>query len=209
MQGILVVVSGFSGVGKGTLMKELLRRYPEAYSLSISATTREPRPGETHGVEYFFKTKSEFETMLSDNALLEHTVYNGNFYGTPKAYVESELRSGRNVILEIEVNGGGQIKKQYPESFLVFVVPPTASELKKRLIGRGTETEAVIENRMKRAVEEAEFISEYDYITVNDDFETCVNDIHRAILNQQAYIARAVEIENRLKNELTELMKGE
>lgn len=209
MQGLLVVVSGFSGVGKGTLMKELIRRYPEEFSLSISAATRAPREGERDGVDYFFMPREKFEELIAEDRLLEYNEYNGNYYGTPKDYVLSQLESGHHVILEIDVNGGAQIKRIFPKAFLLYVIPPSASVLYDRLKGRGTETEDVVMKRMERAVEEADFITDYDYVTVNDDFENCLNDIYRAITERKENAFRASETQKRLKDELIELTKGE
>ena len=146
-KGTLTVLSGFSGAGKGTLVKRLLEKY-DSYVLSISATTRAPREGEQDGREYFFRTKEEFEQMIADGALLEHACYVGNYYGTPRAWVEEQMESGKDVILEIEIQGAHNIKKQYPEALLLFVAPPSAEELVRRLVGRGTETEEVIRNRV-------------------------------------------------------------
>ena len=148
--GILIVVSGFSGSGKGTIMKELLKRY-DNYALSISATTRAPREGETDGREYFFKTREEFEKMIAKEELIEYAEYVNNYYGTPRAYVEEQLTAGKDVILEIEIQGALKVKKKFPDTLLLFVTPPSAEELRKRLIGRGTETMEVIEQRMQRA----------------------------------------------------------
>ena len=161
-KGILVVVSGFSGSGKGTIMKELLKKYPEQYALSISATTRQPREGETDGVEYFFKETKEFEQMIADGELLEYAQYVDNYYGTPKAYVEKQLADGKDVILEIEIQGALKVKKQFPQTLLLFVTPPSAEILKERLIGRGTEDMEIINKRLSRACEEAEGIENYD-----------------------------------------------
>ena len=136
-KGTLTVLSGFSGAGKGTLVKRLLEKY-DSYVLSISATTRAPREGEQDGREYFFRTKEEFEQMIADGALLEHACYVGNYYGTPRAWVEEQMESGKDVILEIEIQGAHNIKKQYPEALLLFVAPPSAEELVRRLVGRGT-----------------------------------------------------------------------
>ena len=149
--GILIVVSGFSGSGKGTIMKELLKRY-DNYALSISATTRAPREGETDGREYFFKTREEFEKMIAKEELIEYAEYVNNYYGTPRAYVEEQLTAGKDVILEIEIQGALKVKKKFPDTLLLFVTPPSAEELRKRLIGRGTETMEVIEQRMQRAI---------------------------------------------------------
>jgi len=209
MDGLLIVVSGFSGVGKGTLMKELMKRYPESYALSVSATSRSPRPGEEDGREYFFVTEKRFEELLAENRLLEHCRYGVNYYGTPKDYVEQKLSEGKNVILEIEVQGGLQIKAGYPDTFLLYVLPPSAKELYKRLVERNTETKEDIDRRMKRAVEETEYLNRYDFLTVNDDFETCLNEIHTAIQARQAAVHERRILAERLKNELKEITKGE
>ena len=154
-KGILVVVSGFSGAGKGTVMKRLMEKYDD-YALSVSATTRKPRPGEEDGREYFFRTRDEFEKLIEEDALLEYAQYVENYYGTPRSYVEEQLQAGRNVILEIEIQGAMKIKEKIPEALLVFVTPPTVEELERRLTGRGTETAQVIADRLARAGEEAE-----------------------------------------------------
>ena len=167
-KGLLIIVSGFAGTGKGTLMNLLLENY-EDYVLSISATTRKPRPGEEEGRHYFFKTKEEFEQLIRDKGLLEYASYVGNYYGTPKAFVEEKLSQGKNVILEIEIQGALKVKELFPQSLLLFILPPSAAELKRRLEGRGTETEDVIAQRLKRACEEIKGIENYDYIVVNDD----------------------------------------
>ena len=166
-KGILIVVSGFSGSGKGTIMKELMKQYSDRYALSISATTRKPRPGETDGVEYFFKTREEFEKMIAQDELIEYAQYVENYYGTPKAYVEQQLEAGKDVILEIEIQGALKVKDKNPDTLLLFVTPPSAEELKNRLVGRGTEEMSVIESRLGRAVEEAEGIEQYDYLIVS------------------------------------------
>ena len=146
-KGILIVVSGFSGSGKGTIMKELLKQY-DNYALSISATTRNPRPGEEDGREYFFKTVEDFEKMIAKEELIEYARYVDNYYGTPRAYVEEQLEAGKDVILEIEIQGALKVKEKFPDTLLLFVTPPSAEELKSRLVGRGTETMDVIEFRM-------------------------------------------------------------
>ena len=142
-KGILVVVSGFSGAGKGTVMKRLLEKYDD-YALSVSVTTRAPRPGEEDGIAYFFRSREEFEQMIREDALIEYAQYVKNYYGTPRSYVEEQLSAGRNVILEIEIQGAMKVKEKIPEALLVFVTPPTVAELEKRLKGRGTETDQVI-----------------------------------------------------------------
>ncbi len=180
-QGMLIVVSGFSGVGKGTAVKELIKK--PGYRLSISATTRKPREGEEHGREYFFKTVEEFEALIAENGFIEHARYVDNYYGTPRAFVEEELAAGNNVILEIEVKGALQIKEQYPNAILIFISASNAEELKERLTGRGTETEEVINQRMKRAAEEAHSIKDYDYFVINRNgqLEQCVEEIHNIV----------------------------
>ncbi len=146
-RGILVVVSGFSGAGKGTLMKRLLEKYDD-YALSISVTTRPPREGEQDGREYFFRTHEEFERLIREDALIEYAQYVGNYYGTPQAYVEEQLGSGRDVILEIEIQGALKVKEKLADTLLLFVTPPSAQELKKRLEIRGTETPESVRSRL-------------------------------------------------------------
>ena len=197
-KGILVVVSGFSGSGKGTIMKELLSRY-DNYALSISATTRSPREGEQDGREYFFKTREEFEEMIAADALIEHACYVENYYGTPRAYVEEQLALGKDVILEIEIQGALQIRKRFPDTLLLFISPPDARTLEKRLVGRGTESMDVIENRLSRAVEEADGIESYDYFIINDDLNTCVEQVHRLIQGEHSRVSRSLELINEIR----------
>lgn len=189
-KGILIVVSGFSGAGKGTIMKRLLERYPERYALSISATTRAPRPGEEHGREYFFVTREEFEAMIAADALIEHATYVGNYYGTPRAYVEEQLGQGKNVILEIEIQGALKVKAAFPDTVLLFVTPPSAEELKERLTRRGTEEPAVIEARLARAEEESRGVEQYDFLVINDDLEACVTQVHDIIACEHCRMSR-------------------
>lgn len=151
-KGILIVVSGFSGSGKGTIMRELLKKY-DNYALSVSATTRVPRPGEEEGREYFFKSTEEFEKMIAKDELIEYARYVDNYYGTPRVYVEEQLEAGKDVVLEIEIQGALKVKEKFPDTLLLFVTPPSAQELRSRLVGRGTETMDVIEYRMSRAKE--------------------------------------------------------
>ena len=191
-EGILIVVSGFSGAGKGTIMKALLERY-DNYALSISATTRNPRPGEEEGKAYFFKTTEEFEKMIAKDDLIEYAMYVGNYYGTPKAYVEEQLCAGKDVILEIEIQGAMKVKEKIPEALLVFVTPPTVAELEKRLKGRGTETDQVIADRLARAGEEAKGMDQYDYILVNDDVEECVDHLHDIIVSEHSRASRNID----------------
>ena len=184
-KGILVVVSGFSGSGKGTIMKRLMSKHGEDYALSVSATTRAPRPGEIHGVDYFYVSTNEFERMIEQGELIEYAKYVNNYYGTPKAYVEEQLNAGRSVILEIEMQGARKIKEQFPDTILMFVSAPTADEIKNRLIGRNTETEEVICARMHRAYEESLDVEDYDYLVINDELESSVACVHRLIQNER------------------------
>ena len=203
-EGILIVVSGFSGAGKGTIMKALLERY-DNYALSISATTRDPRPGEEEGKAYFFKTTEEFEKMIAKDDLIEYAMYVGNYYGTPKAYVEEQLYAGKDVILEIEIQGALKVKEKFPNTLLLFVTPPSAEELRKRLEGRGTETQEVIDGRMKRAIEEAEYMDQYDYLVVNDELGVCVEEMHHLIQGEHERCFRNQTFIEHMKREL----KGE
>lgn len=205
-RGILLVVSGFSGAGKGTLMKELLHRY-ENYALSVSATTRKPREGEEEGREYFFKTREEFEQMIADGELIEYACYVGNYYGTPKAYVEQKLEEGRDVILEIEIQGARKVKERFPDTVLLFVSPPSAEELRRRLTKRGTESPEVIENRLSRAVEEADGIEDYDYFVINDDLDACVEHVNRIVQCERSRSSRCEEQIETIREELKAFSK--
>lgn len=207
-KGILVVVSGFSGAGKGTLMKRLVEKY-DKYALSISATTRQPRTGEEHGREYFFMNTQAFEQLIDQDALIEYAKYVDNYYGTPKAYVEEQLNAGRDVILEIEIQGALKVKAKLPETVLLFITPPSAEELEKRLVGRGTETMEVIKSRLRRANEEAEGITGYDYVLINDDLEECVDEMHGIIQGEHCATVRNSDFIEKISNELKGIMKGE
>ena len=202
------MVSGFSGAGKGTLMKRLLEKY-DTYSLSISATTRAPREGEEHGREYFFQSKEEFEELISQDALIEYAQYVENYYGTPKAYVEKQLEAGRDVILEIEIQGALKVKEKMPDTLLMFVTPPTAAELKRRLTDRGTETPEVIESRLRRASEEAEGMPLYDYVLINDDLEECVDRLHGIIQSQHNTVKNSAPFIEKITSEVAVFAKGE
>ncbi len=200
-KGILIVVSGFSGAGKGTLMKRLLQQY-DNYALSVSMTTRNPREGETNGKEYFFVTRQEFEEQIDKDGLVEYASYCDNYYGTPKKYVEEQLEAGKDVILEIEIQGALKIKEKFPSALLMFVTPPSAEELRRRLEGRGTESSEVIMKRLKRAAEEAEGVENYDYLVVNDDLEECVAHMHMLIQAAKNTPARNEELINNIRKEL-------
>ena len=205
-KGVLAVVSGFSGAGKGTLMKALLKDH-DSYALSISATTRQPREGEVDGREYFFLTREKFEQMIAEDAFIEYAQYVGNYYGTPKKYVEDCLTAGKDVILEIEVQGAMNVKKLYPDAVTIFVAPPSAEELKKRLEGRGTETEEVIAGRMKRAQEEADLMGFYDYLLINDDLEESTRELHELIVQSHKKMSLHEAFTENIKQELNEINK--
>ena len=207
-KGVLTVVSGFSGSGKGTIMKALLKKY-DNYALSISATTRSPREGERNGREYFFKTKEEFQRLIEEDQLIEYAQYVENYYGTPREYVERCLDDGKDVILEIEVQGARKVKEKIPEAVLIFVTPPSAEELRARLVGRGTESMEVIESRLSRANQEAVVMPDYDYLLVNDDLEQCVEAMHGIIQAERCKMRRNETFQRKIKEELKEFLKGE
>lgn len=207
-KGILLVVSGFAGSGKGTIMQELISKY-DNYALSVSATTRAPRKGEVEGVHYFFKTNEEFEKMIDAGELLEYANYVGNYYGTPKDYVEKQLDLGKDVILEIDVQGGFNIKKLYPDAMLVFVLPPSVEEIRNRLKKRGTESDEVIRKRMERGAQEAQLINRYDYLMVNDNLDECVKRLHYTVQSARLAVSRNQEFIEKINNQFTEFLKGE
>lgn len=208
-KGILTVVSGFSGAGKGTVMKELLKKYD--YELSISATTRAPREGEEHGREYFFLTRDQFQSMIKLNELIEWAEYVGNFYGTPKKYVSDQLEAGKNVILEIEIQGALKVKDQFPDALLLFLTPSTATELKNRLVHRGTESDEKIRQRLKRAVDEAVYMDYYDYIVLNetDKLDDCVESVNCIIKNEHSKPSNNKNFINKMKEELNAFKEGD
>ncbi len=205
-KGLLVVISGFSGAGKGTLMKELMNKY-DNYALSISATTRAPREGEVDGREYFFKSVEEFEQMISNNQLIEYAKYVNNYYGTPREYVDSQLEAGKDVILEIEIQGAMNIKEMYKDSILIFILPPDAEELKRRLVGRNTETMEVIEARLKRASEEAVGIEAYDYVVVNDKLDESVVELHNTIQSAHNRTVNNINLISNIREDLKKFSK--
>ncbi len=200
-KGMLVVISGFSGSGKGTLMKGLMENY-DYYSLSISATTRAPRPGEEEGREYFFVDRERFLKMIQNGELLEYARYVDNYYGTPKSYVEQELAKGKDVILEIEMQGALKIKAKYPDSVLVFITPPTVEELIRRLRNRGTETEEIIAKRLEKATMEAEGIEAYDYILVNDNLDKTVKHLNYLIQDQHMRVSNQIKFLEEIRGQL-------
>ncbi|MEH7222504.1 guanylate kinase [Bacillus sp. JJ1566] len=180
-RGLLIVLSGPSGVGKGTVRKAIFSQPDTKFQYSISMTTRKPREGEVDGVDYFFKSKEEFEALIENNKLLEWAEYVGNYYGTPIDYVESTLQEGKDVFLEIEVQGALQVRKSFPEGLFIFLAPPSLKELKNRIVTRGTETDDLILNRMKVAKEEIEMMDAYDYVVENDQVELACNRINAIV----------------------------
>lgn len=207
-RGILTIISGFSGVGKGTLVNNLLKQYNN-YALSISATTRAIRPGETEGISYFYLSKEEFENKINNKELLEYAKYVDNYYGTPKKYVEDMLNQGKDVLLEIEIQGAMQVKKIMPDALTIFIMPPSAMELKNRLIGRNTETINVINARLKRAVEESKGIDFYDSILVNDNIEESVTALHNLIQAEHCRTFRNKEFINDIREDVKVFSEGE
>ena len=180
-KGILMVMSGFSGAGKGTIVKKLLEKYPGEYKLSISATTRQPRKGEVDGKDYFFLTKEEFISRMKEDGFIEWAEYVGNYYGTPKAYIEEELTKGSNIILEIEMQGALEVRKKFKDALLLFITPPDYLTLKERLINRGTEDMETVNNRLKRAVKETEYIEQYNHVIVNNSVEEAAEEINELV----------------------------
>ena len=207
-RGILIIVSGFSGAGKGTVMKRLMNDY-DNYALSISATTRSPRAGEEDGREYFFKTVEEFEKMIEQEKMIEYANYVGNYYGTPKEYVESKLSEGKDVILEIEMQGAMEVKKKMPDALLIFVTPPSAEILKNRLVGRGTENMDTNNARLKRAYEEADYMEKYDYLLINDDLDECVKELHEIIQSEHSRVNRNINKIKFFREDLKIFSEGE
>ncbi len=183
-KGLLIVYSGCSGVGKGTIMRELLERN-DTFRLSVSATTRSPRPGETHGKEYYFMTDDEFNSMIEKKEFLEYNTYSQHRYGTLAKAVDEMLDQGLNVFLEIEVKGGLQVMKLRPDCMSIFIVPPSMEELEKRLRGRGTESEEEIAIRMATAREEMKLKDRYDFIVENDDLEDAINEVISIVKREQ------------------------
>lgn len=207
-KGILTIISGFSGVGKGTLVKGLLDRY-DNYALSVSATTRLPRPGEVDEESYFFISHDDFKNRIKNDEFLEYAKYVDNYYGTPRDYVKKQLEAGRDILLEIEIQGAMQVKKLMPEAFTIFVMPPYAKNLQDRLIGRNTESMEVIQARLLRAAKEAEEIEQYDAILVNDDLEKSVEALHNLIQAVHCETFRNKEFINHIREGVKAFSEGE
>lgn len=201
-RGLLIVLSGPSGVGKGTVRKELFSQPDTNYEYSISMTTRNPREGEEDGVDYFFKSREEFEALIEEGGLLEHAEFVGNYYGTPLAYVNETLDMGRDVFLEIEVQGAAQIREKVPEALFIFLAPPSLSELEDRLVNRGTESHDVIAKRIATASQELELMNLYDYVVENDEVHHACDRINAII---KAEHCRRERVEKRYLS----MLKGE
>jgi guanylate kinase len=180
-KGLLIVLSGPSGVGKGTVCSALRQKATEEIVYSVSATTRSPRDGEVEGVNYFYKTKEQFQDMIAHEQLLEWAEYVGHCYGTPRSFVEDTINKGKDIILEIEVNGALQVKERFPEGVFIFLLPPSLEELKHRIVNRGTETDDLIVSRMAVAIEELKLLEHYDYAVVNDKIDGACSRIEAII----------------------------
>ncbi|MGX7418488.1 guanylate kinase [Carnobacterium gallinarum] len=201
-RGLLIVLSGPSGVGKGTVRQAIFENEDTDFEYSISMTTRKQRVGETDKVDYFFSNKKEFETLIDNGGLLEYAEYVGNYYGTPLAYVEETLQRGKDVFLEIEVQGALQVREKMPEGVFIFLTPPDLVELKSRIVGRGTDEMAVIEQRMEKAVEEIEMMRLYDYAVVNDEVENAVRKIKQIIESEHLRVSRVIHRYKKMIEEL-------
>ncbi len=194
-KGLLVIISGPSGAGKGTVVTELIKN--KSYALSTSITTRKAREGEIDGVHYFFRDTKDFEKMIKEDCLLEYAEFCGNYYGTPIFYVEDQLQQGKNVILEIEVQGALQVKEKYKEAILIFLTPPNINELRNRLEKRATETIEKINMRMKRAREEIKLINKYDYIVINSVVEEAVDNVNNIVISEKMSAKRHTDLINK------------
>ena len=203
-RGLLIVLSGPSGVGKGTVRAAIFSKGEQKFVYSISATTRQPRTGETDGVDYFFKTREEFEQMIQNKQLLEYAEYVGNYYGTPLEYVENTLATGKDVFLEIDVQGAIQVRELMPEGVFIFLTPPDLNELESRIVNRGTDSDEVIAKRMKTAREELELMKYYDYSVVNDIVDNAVQKIEAIIQTEHLRIIRNLDTIEELEEILDE-----
>lgn len=201
-RGLLIVLSGPSGVGKGTVRKAIFDKYKNDFDYSVSMTTRKKRTGEREGIDYFFRTREEFEALIETGGLLEYAEYVGNYYGTPLEYVNQTLNKGKDVFLEIEVQGALKVRKRMPEGIFIFLAPPDLDELKSRIIGRGTDSMDVIEERMEKAVEELKLIEYYDYVVQNDTVENAARKIRNIIESEHLKVSRNLNIYKKIIKEL-------
>jgi guanylate kinase len=201
-RGLLIVLSGPSGVGKGTVRQAIFESDDNDFDYSISMTTRKKRVGERDGIDYFFSTKEEFEALIESGGLLEYAEYVGNYYGTPLGYVEKTLQSGKDVFLEIEVQGALQVREKMPEGIFIFLTPPDLKELKSRIIGRGTDEMAIIEQRMAKAIEEIDLMRYYDYAVENDKVENAVRKIKQIIESEHLKVSRVIQRYKKMIEEL-------
>ena len=208
-KGSLIVISGFSGVGKGTIVEYIRTKY-EDYEVSVSCTTRAPRENEVNGREYYFISRDEFLAKREKNGFIESAEYCGNLYGSPRPFIEEKLAEGKRVILEIEIQGAMNIRSQYPDAVLIFIMPPSAAELIARLTGRATETQEQILHRVQRASHEAEGIEDYDYIFVNDIVEDCAARIHDLVVKlEEAGTTHNTEFIEDIRSQINGYLKGE
>ena len=200
-RGLLIVFSGPSGVGKGTVRQEIFSKPDHKFEYSVSMTTRAQRPGEVDGKDYFFRSREEFEELIRNGQMLEYAEYVGNYYGTPLTYVNETLDKGVDVFLEIEVQGALQVKKKVPDAVFIFLTPPDLNELQERLVGRGTDSEEVIAQRIERAREEIALMSEYDYAIVNDEVPLAAERVKRVIEAEHFRVDRVI---GRYRNMISE-----
>lgn len=200
-RGLLIVFSGPSGVGKGTVRQEIFSTPDHKFEYSVSMTTRAQRPGEVDGKDYFFRSREEFEELIRNGQMLEYAEYVGNYYGTPLTYVNETLDKGIDVFLEIEVQGALQVKKKVPDAVFIFLTPPDLNELQERLVGRGTDSEEVIAQRIERAREEIALMSEYDYAIVNDEVPLAAEHVKRVIEAEHFRVDRVI---GRYRNMISE-----
>ena len=192
-KGMLIVLSGPSGVGKGTVRQAMVAKYGQQFKYSISMTTRQPRPGEVDGVDYYFRTRDEFETEIANGGMLEYAQYVGNYYGTPLRYVNQTLEQGQDVLLEIEVKGAMQVRSKVSDGVFIFLTPPDLHILQERIVKRGTDDMATIKRRMQTAREEINLMTNYDYAVVNDQVELAVDRIEQIIASEHLRVARVLD----------------
>lgn len=206
-KGKLLIISGFSGVGKGTVVKYMQENFAD-YNVSVSATTRQPRENEINGIHYHYITDEQFKEMINNDQLLEYASYVDHYYGTPRAFVETNIEQGRNVILEIETQGALKVKAKMPEAVMIFILPPNAETLRQRLIGRNTESEEVIQKRLEKAAEETEVIDYYEYFVINDEIEKCANNINKIVTGDKPDLPDKEQV-SKIKKDILKFLKGE